>query len=313
MQREELDEFLEKTKELLKGEVTKISYETWIKDLELQSMDNNTIVLVAHTQFQKDSIMSRYYELFKNTFKYLTNKEWDITVILNEDNEDEQESSISQVGQYTQTLNSNLNPKYTFESFVVGNNNRFAHAAALAVAEAPATSYNPLFLYGGVGLGKTHLMHAIANEILVHNKNTSILYVTSEKFTNQLINAIKDNKNEQFRNKYRNIDVLIIDDIQFLGGATQTQQEFFHTFTNLYNDSKQIIVSSDRSPNDLKLLEERLRTRFCWGLTVNIGPPDFELRKEILRKKIVAGNFEEEIPEEVIEYIASNMGSDGPR
>ena len=167
MQREELDEFLEKTKELLKGEVTKISYETWIKDLELQSMDNNTIVLVAHTQFQKDSIMSRYYELFKNTFKYLTNKEWDITVILNEDNEDEQESSISQVGQYTQTLNSNLNPKYTFESFVVGNNNRFAHAAALAVAEAPATSYNPLFLYGGVGLGKTHLMHAIANEILV--------------------------------------------------------------------------------------------------------------------------------------------------
>ena len=202
MQREELDEFLEKTKELLKGEVTKISYETWIKDLELQSMDNNTIVLVAHTQFQKDSIMSRYYELFKNTFKYLTNKEWDITVILNEDNEEEQESSISQVGQYTQTLNSNLNPKYTFESFVVGNNNRFAHAAALAVAEAPATSYNPLFLYGGVGLGKTHLMHAIANEILVHNKNTSILYVTSEKFTNQLINAIKDNKNEQFRNKY---------------------------------------------------------------------------------------------------------------
>ena len=186
----ELNELLTKAKDLLKDEVTKISYETWIKDLELQSMDNNTIVLVAHTQFQKDSIMSRYYELFKNTFKYLTNKEWDITVILNEDNEDEQESSISQVGQYTQTLNSNLNPKYTFESFVVGNNNRFAHAAALAVAEAPATSYNPLFLYGGVGLGKTHLMHAIANEILVHNKNTSILYVTSEKFTNQLINAI---------------------------------------------------------------------------------------------------------------------------
>jgi chromosomal replication initiator protein len=147
MQREELDEFLEKTKELLKGEVTKISYETWIKDLELQSMDNNTIILVAHTQFQKDSIMSRYYELFKNTFKYLTNKEWDITVILNEDNEDEQESSISQVGQYTQTLNSNLNPKYTFESFVVGNNNRFAHAAALAVAEAPLPHHIIHFFY----------------------------------------------------------------------------------------------------------------------------------------------------------------------
>ena len=308
MQREELDEFLEKTKELLKGEVTKISYETWIKDLELQSMDNNTIVLVAHTQFQKDSIMSRYYELFKNTFKYLTNKEWDITVILNEDNEDEQESSISQVGQYTQTLNSNLNPKYTFESFVVGNNNRFAHAAALAVAEAPATSYNPLFLYGGVGLGKTHLMHAIANEILVHNKNTSILYVTSEKFTNQLINAIKDNKNEQFRNKYRNIDVLLIDDIQFIAGKERIQEEFFHTFNNLYNDSKQIIVSSDRSPEDLKVLEDRLRTRFAWGLQVDISPPDYDLKVAIIKKKLKREDVV--IGDDVISYIASNIGND---
>ena len=157
MHREELDEFLEKTKELLKGEVTKISYETWIKDLELQSMENNTIVLIAHTQFQKDSIMSRYYDLFKNTFKYLTNKEWEITVVLNEDGEGGEQSSSAQPEHYTQNLNSNLNPKYTFESFVVGNNNRFAHAAALAVAEAPATSYNPLFLYGGVGLSLIHI------------------------------------------------------------------------------------------------------------------------------------------------------------
>ena len=307
MQREELDEFLEKTKELLKGEVTKISYETWIKDLELQSMDNNTIVLVAHTQFQKDSIMSRYYELFKNTFKYLTNKEWDITVILNEDNEDEQESSISQVGQYTQTLNSNLNPKYTFESFVVGNNNRFAHAAALAVAEAPATSYNPLFLYGGVGLGKTHLMHAIANEILVHNKNTSILYVTSEKFTNQLINAIKDNKNEQFRNKYRNIDVLLIDDIQFIAGKERIQEEFFHTFNALHESGKQIVISSDRPPKDINFLEDRLKSRFEWGLIADISNPDYETRLAILRKKAQLDNII--IDDEILSNIANRIDS----
>lgn len=307
MQREELDEFLEKTKELLKGEVTKISYETWIKDLELQSMDNNTIVLVAHTQFQKDSIMSRYYELFKNTFKYLTNKEWDITVILNEDNEDEQESSISQVGQYTQTLNSNLNPKYTFESFVVGNNNRFAHAAALAVAEAPATSYNPLFLYGGVGLGKTHLMHAIANEILVHNKNTSILYVTSEKFTNQLINAIKDNKNEQFRNKYRNIDVLLIDDIQFIAGKERIQEEFFHTFNALHESSKQIVISSDRPPKDINFLEDRLKSRFEWGLIADISNPDYETRLAILRKKAQLDNII--IDDDILSNIATKIDS----
>ena len=307
MQREELDEFLEKTKELLKGEVTKISYETWIKDLELQSMDNNTIVLVAHTQFQKDSIMSRYYELFKNTFKYLTNKEWDITVILNEDNEDEQESSISQVGQYTQTLNSNLNPKYTFESFVVGNNNRFAHAAALAVAEAPATSYNPLFLYGGVGLGKTHLMHAIANEILVHNKNTSILYVTSEKFTNQLINAIKDNKNEQFRNKYRNIDVLLIDDIQFIAGKERIQEEFFHTFNALHESGKQIVISSDRPPKDINFLEDRLKSRFEWGLIADISNPDYETRLAILRKKAQLDNII--IDDDILSNIANKIDS----
>ena len=285
MHREELDEFLEKTKELLKGEVTKISYETWIKDLELQSMENNTIVLIAHTQFQKDSIMSRYYDLFKNTFKYLTNKEWEITVVLNEDGEGGEQSSSAQPEHYTQNLNSNLNPKYTFESFVVGNNNRFAHAAALAVAEAPATSYNPLFLYGGVGLGKTHLMHAIANEILVHNKNTSILYVTSEKFTNQLINAIKDNKNEQFRNKYRNIDVLLIDDIQFIAGKERIQEEFFHTFNTLYEDRKQIILSSDKPPRDIPFLEDRLKSRFEWGLLADISCPDYETRLAILRKK----------------------------
>ena len=307
MHREELDEFLEKTKELLKGEVTKISYETWIKDLELQSMENNTIVLIAHTQFQKDSIMSRYYDLFKNTFKYLTNKEWEITVVLNEDGEGGEQSSSAQPEHYTQNLNSNLNPKYTFESFVVGNNNRFAHAAALAVAEAPATSYNPLFLYGGVGLGKTHLMHAIANEILVHNKNTSILYVTSEKFTNQLINAIKDNKNEQFRNKYRNIDVLLIDDIQSIAGKERIQEEFFHTFNALHESGKQIVISSDRPPKDINFLEDRLKSRFEWGLIADISNPDYETRLAILRKKAQLDNII--IDDDILSNIANKIDS----
>ncbi len=307
MHREELDEFLEKTKELLKDEVTKISYETWIKDLELQSMDNNVIVLVAHTQFQKDSILSRYYDLFKNTFKYLTNKEWEINVILNENGEEEGNSTSTPSEQYTQNLNSNLNPKYTFESFVVGNNNRFAHAAALAVAEAPATSYNPLFLYGGVGLGKTHLMHAIANEILVHNKNTSILYVTSEKFTNQLINAIKDNKNEQFRNKYRNIDVLLIDDIQFIAGKERIQEEFFHTFNALHESGKQIVISSDRPPKDINFLEDRLKSRFEWGLIADISNPDYETRLAILRKKSQLDNII--IDDNILSNIATKIDS----
>lgn len=245
--------------------------------------------------------------LFKNTFKYLTNKEWEITVVLNEDGEGGEQSSSAQPEHYTQNLNSNLNPKYTFESFVVGNNNRFAHAAALAVAEAPATSYNPLFLYGGVGLGKTHLMHAIANEILVHNKNTSILYVTSEKFTNQLINAIKDNKNEQFRNKYRNIDVLLIDDIQFIAGKERIQEEFFHTFNALHESGKQIVISSDRPPKDINFLEDRLKSRFEWGLIADISNPDYETRLAILRKKAQLDNII--IDDDILSNIANKIDS----
>ena len=201
----------------------------------------------------------------------------------------------------------NLNPKYTFSTFVVGNNNRFAHAAALAVAEAPAASYNPLYLYGGVGLGKTHLMHAIGNEILRNNKNSKILYVTSENFTNQLINAIKDNTNDQFRNKYRSIDILLIDDIQFIAGKERIQEEFFHTFNTLYESGKQIILSSDKPPKDIQLLEDRLKSRFEWGIMADISNPDYETRLAILRKKAQLDNIL--IDDEILSTIATRIDS----
>ena len=309
MNNKELSELLTKAKDLLKDEVTKISYETWIRDLEIESAENGNIVLVANTVFQKDSIMSRYYDLFKNTFRFLTNKEWDINVVLksNDSAPIEETSHLEQSTNSYVNPNSNLNPKYTFDTFVVGNNNRFAHAAALAVAEAPAKSYNPLFVYGGSGLGKTHLMHAIGNEVLRNNKTLNVLYVDSEKFTNQLINAIKDSKTEQFKNKYRNIDVLLIDDIQFIAGKERIQEEFFHTFNSLHGSGKQIIISSDRPPKDIQLLEDRLKSRFEWGLIADISNPDYETRFAILKKKAQLDNIY--IDDEILSNIATKIDS----
>ena len=307
MQSKELDELLTKAKELLKEETSPISYDTWLKTLEIQSMDNGNVVLVTSTTFNRDTVYARYHNLLVNTFNYLTNKECSVSILSKE----ELVNSTSN-GQANLTENNNLgyfnptlNPKYTFDSFVVGNNNRFAHAAALAVAEAPATSYNPLFIYGGVGLGKTHLMHAIGNEILRNNKNSNILYVTSEKFTNQLINAIKDNKNEQFRSKYRNIDVLLIDDIQFIAGKERVQEEFFHTFNTLHESGKQVIISSDRPPKDINLLEDRLKSRFEWGLIADISNADYETRLAILRKKSQLDNII--IDDEILANIANRI------
>ncbi len=308
MQKEELNELLTKAKELLKEEMTIIAYETWIRDLDIESADNNNIVLVANNAFQKESILSRYHDLLKNTFNYITSRNCELQIILKDDVTEEELKVAKQLSNPTNSYpNSTLNPKYTFDSFVVGNNNRFAHAAALAVAEAPATAYNPLFIYGGVGLGKTHLMQAIANEILLNNRNAKILYVTSETFTNQLINAIKDGKNEMFRNKYRNIDVLLIDDIQFIAGKERVQEEFFHTFNTLHENRKQIILSSDKPPKDINLIEDRLKSRFEWGLIADISNPDYETRLAILRKKTQLDNII--IDDEILSDIATKIDS----
>ena len=286
----EKEELIAKIKELLQPEVTKISYDTWIMPLDIRSIDGNHIVFTANSEFQKDFIENKYKSLIFNTLRYITNKDWTFSVVdLTKEEKDDSKDIISNTSNSSpaeiEMNKSTLNPKYTFETFVVGNNNRFAHAAALAVGNEPAKSYNPLYLYGGVGLGKTHLMHAIGNRILENNPNANILYVTSEKFTNQLMNAIKDNKNEFFRNKYRNIDVLLIDDIQFIAGKERVQEEFFHTFNSLYEDGKQIIISSDTPPRDIPFLEDRLKSRFEWGLLADISVPDYETRLAILRKK----------------------------
>jgi len=307
-------ELLTKAKELLKDEVTSITYETWIKPLDIQSIEGNHIVFKAISEYHKDSIQSRYSPLILNTLKFITNKDWSFSVVWNqeEDNKSENqvitsEKKVDTDDDVTQFTNKILNPKYTFETFVVGNNNRFAHAAALAVGDRPGEAYNPLFLYGGVGLGKTHLMHAIGNRILQNNRKANVLYVTSEKFTNQLINAIKDFKNETFRNKYRNIDVLLIDDIQFIGGKDRVQEEFFHTFNTLHEEGKQIIISSDKAPKDIPLLEDRLKSRFEWGLLADLSNPDYETRLAILRKKAQDENIV--VDDHILSNIANKIDS----
>ena len=289
-------DLLTKAKDLLKEEMTNISYTTWIKSLEIQSVNDNKIVLVALSEIQKDAIESRLFDLVVNTFNFITNKTCEITIVVKSEEKDKeylQEENNQDFTASESYSNSFLNPKYTFDTFVIGNNNKFAQAAAYAVAEAPATAYNPLFIYGGVGLGKTHLMHAIGNQILKNNPNTKILYVTSEQFINELVNSIKDAnfKNELFRNKYRNIDVLLIDDIQFIAGKKMGQEEFFHTFNTLYQSGKQIIISSDKPPRDIPLLEDRLKSRFEWGILADISMTDYETRLAILRKKVQLENI----------------------
>lgn len=299
----QLNDIWKKTLELLKDEMTEISYNTWILTIEPISIDANTITLGVPADFQKGILESRYSSLIKNVLKQIVHKDYNIYFSI-----PSQAPIKPPVQEYSEDSNGSfLNPKYTFDTFVIGNGNRFAHAASLAVSEAPAKAYNPLFLYGGVGLGKTHLMHAIGHFVLSQNPSLKVLYVSSEKFTNELINAIKDDKNEEFRYKYRNIDVLLIDDIQFIGGKERTQEEFFHTFNALYEANKQIIISSDKPPKEINTLEDRLRSRFEWGLIADIAPPDLETRIAILRKKAQLENLD--VPDDVMVFIADKVAS----
>jgi chromosomal replication initiator protein len=298
-------------------EISDVSFATWLVPLHLYSVEPGNIIriIVPDANFL-GYIKKKYSFLLKVAVEEITGLKCEIDFIV-EDQIKEEKSKNNQLirpgsAKITQEAlqNANLNPKYTFDTFVVGANNNLAHAASLAVAESPGEIYNPLFIYGGVGLGKTHLMHSIANFILKNNHKAKILYVTSEKFTNELIDAIRNKNNistTEFREKYRNNDVLLIDDIQFIIGKESTQEEFFHTFNALYESKKQIIISSDKPPKDIETLEERLRSRFEWGLTVDIQSPDYETRMAILRKKEELEGYN--IDNEVIKYIATNIKS----
>lgn len=306
---EALREMWIKTLALLEKQMTTPEYRSWVETIQPVSLIEKRLVLAVPTELSREKIEQKYLELIRYAFQRASGLPYnnlEIGLIV--------DPSLLRKGQEPQDLapgteweRPNLNPKYTFATFVVGNSNKFAHAAAMAVAESPARAYNPLFIYGGVGLGKTHLMHAIGHHILDKNPNMRIVYASSEKFTNELINAIRDDKTEEFRQKYRNVDVLLIDDIQFLAGKERTQEEFFHTFNALHEASKQIVLTSDRPPKEIPTLEDRLRSRFEWGLIADIQPPDLETRIAILRKK--AELEEIDIPDEVIFFIANHIPS----
>ena len=280
---EDLNELLNRAKELLKDEMSEVSHKTWIEPLKIDSITDNNVILVSDEIFKRNFVDAKFHDLIMNTFSVLLQKNCTLSIICKDPNEETEEkieepeeiNTSKSFNNSFKNINYSLNPKYTFSTFVVGDNNRFAHAASLAVAECPATAYNPLFLYGGVGLGKTHLMHAIGNEVLLNNNNAKVLYVTSEKFTNEFIDALKNASTEKFRQKYRNIDVLLIDDIQFISGKKQLQEEFFHTFNTLHESGKQIVISSDRPPKDIPLLQDRLKSRFEWGLLADVSMADY--------------------------------------
>ncbi|MDA8442522.1 MAG: chromosomal replication initiator protein DnaA [Peptococcaceae bacterium] len=311
MSRSDLSTIWQKILDVLETQLTKPSFETWLKATQLIDLNDNFAIICVANEFAKDWLESRYLNSIKATFSNVIKSDIQIKFITPE-YVDNYSGSVPQMVKISEKIlddinPTQLNPKYTFDTFVIGNGNRFAHAASLAVAEAPAKAYNPLFIYGGVGLGKTHLMHAIGHYVLEQKPHARVLYVSSEKFTNELINSIRDDKTVDFRNRYRNIDVLLVDDIQFLAGKERTQEEFFHTFNALHEANKQLIISSDRPPKEIPTLEDRLRSRFEWGLITDIQPPDLETRIAILRKKAKLENLQ--VPNEVMVYIADKIQS----
>ena len=320
-----MDKIIEKWDEILNTvkreyEISDVSFDTWIRPLEVFAIEGNTLyILVPSEQMALTYISKKYLAPLRVAIVEITEIEYYIEFILPEQAKNLKISNKpAKKAASVSGDDSNLNPNYTFDTFVVGNNNRFAHSASLAVAESPGEAYNPLYIYGGPGLGKTHLMHSVAHFILEKDPTKRVLYVTSETFTNELIDALKSGKTSNsndsamnaFREKYRNIDVLLIDDIQFIIGKESTQEEFFHTFNHLHVSGKQIIISSDKPPKDIETLEARLRTRFEWGLIADISSPDYETRMAILRKKEELDGLEKyHIPNEVMQYIATNVKS----
>lgn len=309
--------------ELIKKELNPVSFSTWFGETSVYSINDEKVVLKVPMPLHKRMLLSNYYDLLKDSFYQVTQTERDIDCLLEEDIQESILDPLVNVVDNEEFINNssikkydtNLNEALNFDNFVVGDTNKFARTAAFAVAQNPGVQYNPLFIYGKSGLGKTHLMHAIGNYIVQNNKDLRVLYTTSDDFRKDYTGIANKSENSleyanDFKEKYRNVDVLIIDDIQYLVGAEKTQEEFFHTFNDLHGRNKQIIISSDRSPEDLKILEERLRSRFAWGLPVDIYPPDFDLRCRIIRDKIKHLTIADKMMDESIEFIANNCYTD---
>jgi chromosomal replication initiator protein len=293
----------EKVVDIIKEQIPQVAFTSWFGPVEPYRLENEILYLRVPLDYTKEMVEKKYSSLLKSSIIQASNgliKDYEILII-------EKKGVPSVLDNFHYREDSTLNKKYTFENFIIGESNRFAHAASVAVAQNPADSYNPLFIYGGVGLGKTHLLHAIGNKIKKDSDDTKVLYITSETFTNEFIDAIKSGQNNSFRDKFRNIDILMVDDIQFIGGKERSQEEFFHTFNHLYHNNKQIILSSDRPPKDISTLEERLRTRFEAGLICDINAPDLETRIAILKRKTEDEDIV--IPEEIILFLASKIKS----
>ncbi len=328
-----LNEIWQLTLSELSKELNKPSFETWFNLTKPISAENNCLIIEVPNDFTKEWFETRYCNQIINALREITYEEYKVNFVIASDFEAPAVENENQLVQFesnqkteptgnqeqNKSLNddqsddhhlknkyiSTFNPRYTFDTFVVGACNRLSHAASQAVAESPARAYNPLFIYGGVGLGKTHLLHAIGQYTLINHGFSRVFYFSSEKFTNEFINSIRDNKTLEFRNKYRNMDILLIDDVQFLAGKEQTQEEFFHTFNALHDNNRQIIISSDRPPKEIPTLEDRLRSRFEWGLITDLQTPDLETRTAILKKKALSDGID--IPEEVIQFIATKV------